>query len=459
MGGGVLANNTVTTIDKPNNKNACRTHRFFAFGLAVVFTITALAVGLGVGLGRGGSGGPNLGANPPIPSDTPLFTQTGVNLGVAEQLAALARHPNDGGAARSFVTVDGITHLSSNFNQIQAAHNNTTPNVKIFETVGTPVPGYVNSAGATQPAHANQATITANFTNLGWRLMYITHPPAGGDPVFTFWADGAYRNHHFNPSAGGSVWATSALFNRMQLDFDAALSSFPHVRTGGFLRSAQAIPGNWVTWNRNSTQSTFLGDRHEYLSLLSIQHYIFPANARDRTFNENGFLNAAFPRHGTGSVTTGTPHDLGSNGNWVTAGSSNVPSRIRAVVPFIHLSLAATINAETIMAGFQGTNPLLDGQISPIVGGVGAGPVWSGDVNTATLRFSVVPGRELSHVTINGINIGITGPAGSIERHIVGVTRYEARWENYNRTSLVLRVWDIHEGANLDIRGFIVNSS
>jgi hypothetical protein len=128
----------------------------------------------------------------------PLFYTNGnINQTLVQQLAALVN-----ATPRTNINVGAAVNTpTSNAGAIRTANGGAVPNVKLFQSLGVDE--------STSGANPNR------FSNLGWRLMFITDV-AGGRTVLTFWAKDGYRSSCFN---GVEYTAT----NRLQkIDYNIA---------------------------------------------------------------------------------------------------------------------------------------------------------------------------------------------------------------------------------------------
>ena len=191
-------------------------------------------------------------------ADPALFTLDGVNPEMGNDLMDLVNSLN-----KHRVYHNGqLTHYMSNIQDILDANNGDLFYFYMFEEV-------VNRYNAIDPGY-EQASVVENFTRQQWTLVYVAWPVDAqgnldGDPVMTFWMNGAYRT-----APGAATWWTSATRPVINQDFVAVLDNFDGVAE--MVLTPAQLPGDWQQTQPNSPHT--LG---QTLARIEVNNMITPS--------------------------------------------------------------------------------------------------------------------------------------------------------------------------------------
>jgi hypothetical protein len=318
----------------------------------------------------------------------PLFYTNGtVNINLVGQLANL---------------LDLVQPSATNFSTFQyadarkiATANTTTnvPELKLFETLTSTVKASTN-------ANANK------LSEQNWRLVSITFPTNGANPVFTFLSTGAYRNSKFGGISTNATqdynMASSAdvadnyrgspgcyLRNELTNDFESGingvgtetglLSKFPNsvadcfvrpndMTNGGYGWQVNVIGGNnppqptisamsaanAINQNLNAQTGNdriFIPSEFEMGTKAPVGSAgVFNINSAERFFNDFNNMNFSWSR--SGISTSIFESCIYKNTDIAPIYSRDFSYNLRAVRPALHLVLPAIPVESTIAAGF-----------------------------------------------------------------------------------------------------------
>ena len=341
------------------------------------------------------------GAFVPIPSAHTLFRRNANhhNGYLASRLMDMANRLESGATT---VTVGEYSHRRATAEMIRNLNGGVVPSVFLFEStpMATLTRGTTNTSVIT---NLTTAQIQNNFTLQQWRLVYITFPETG-EPIFTWWMSGAYRDYVFNHSSSlpsNQYNAQTSLRNRINNDFDALLNStFPSA--GGNIVTPAQLPGQWqtqgqttfLTTNNNNMQASVSSDRIWLPSSFEIGRdpgNLWNTSSAESVFTTNNFdvWFAWLRGSGQGSQThlRGVANDDGRVTGWVPS------DEIRAVRPALHLTLG-NIATGVDPGPSTPTRPPANSGVFDIVDAMGTGWNLGNTLDATTGSVASGPGRE-----------------------------------------------------------------
>ena len=299
---------------------------------------------------------------PVITEETPLFNFDGTyNADLVAELVYLAQNAGRG-APNLHANHHGVTGITvSDANDIRTANDGALPDIRLFEPHGT-----FSATG--MPSHGDTNDQSRdNFTHSRWRLVYITHPNGGGDPVFTFRMIEAFRNNALHSTTDNWVAdvryehsdirlnLTQEFNNVLDLFVDPAQMRNHFVEPGnlpGAWQNAQPDVGNPVNQAlETQARNDLIWIPSAYEVAGSSNQDLWRLTSTERSHVQNGFSAWSWLRSGQldaqGSArrieALGTA--MRNDVNTVTTG--------QAIVPGIHLSLSHLLNYANIGVEFS----------------------------------------------------------------------------------------------------------
>ncbi|MCL2756124.1 MAG: InlB B-repeat-containing protein [Firmicutes bacterium] len=306
----------------------------------------------------------------PQPFDGPIITETAplfnldgsYNADLIAELVYLAENA-ERGLPNLHADHTGVSGIEvSDANHIRTANDGTLPDIRLFESHGT-----FATTGISNGVLSDQSR--DNFTHSNWRLVYITHPDGGGDPVFTFRMVEAFRNNVMHPVIDD--WNLDVRYENSQLranlvdEFDNVLDLFDDPLQ---MREHFVAPGNLPgTWQSNqpssgtsvnqSFESGGLGDLIWLPSIVEIAgtsgQDLWRLTSDERSHVQNGFSTWAWLRAGHSTVTNARTTEALGTAQRADADNVNLT---RAIVPAVHLSLTHLLTYANINIGFTDTS-------------------------------------------------------------------------------------------------------
>jgi len=404
-------------------------------GLVIGVGILALCMSFGIvfqeGITRVSAQGA-IAFDEPIVTDTgPLFNLDGThNASLVAQLMSLAGNAEYGAPnLMGGHVVTGIT--VSDASDIRTANDGALPEIRLFEQHGVfstsnmPVSGAVNSQSRD------------NFTHSRWRLVYITHPDDGGDPVFTFRMVEAFRNnrvHSVNIDWGVDIrYENSDIRSNLTDEFNNVLDLFyEHDNIHQHFVAPANIPGAWQNnqpdfGTNPMNQSLESGARNDLLWLPSVYEVgnsggqnLWRLTNEERAHEQNGFTQWAWLRSSqranalnARTVRSITSIDIG-------AGDSIVATNPNAIVPALHLSLSNLIFDITTQINPAGQNA---GSVAVTGGGVTG--IASGN---RTLTATASTGWRFVDWTLTGATVAddtLTSITVTVNNNITAIANFE----------------------------------
>jgi len=303
-------------------------------------------------------------AHGPIITETaPLFNFDGsYNADLVAELVYLAENA-ERGLPNLHANHTGVSEIEvSDANHIRTANDGSLPIISLFESHGS-----FATTGLSNRITNEQSR--DNFTHSNWRLVYITHPDGGGDPVFTFRMVEAFRNNAMHSVA--TDWNLDVRYENSDLrenladDFNNVLGLFDNPLQ---MREHFISPGNLPgAWQSNQPSSgTSVNQSFEYYglndlvwipSILEVAgtsgQNLWRLTSDERSHVANGFSTWAWLRTGHSTVTNArTTEAFGT----AQRADADVVTLTRAVVPALHLSLTHLLNYANININFSDTS-------------------------------------------------------------------------------------------------------
>ncbi|MCL2593352.1 MAG: hypothetical protein FWD82_08325, partial [Defluviitaleaceae bacterium] len=296
--------------------------------------------------------------NPVITQTNPLFMRNGTrNSELINQLVYLSQN-----AERSLPNLQsghlGVSGIEvSDARHIREFNGGELPDIFLFEPHGT-----FSSIGTPPGGMVNDQT-RDNFTHSRWRLVYITHPDDGSDPVFTFKMADAFRNNRMH-SVSTDGWINNIGYENSDLrlnlieEFDNVLDLFYNATE---LRSnfvaPRDLPGGWQNAQPNignTVNQSIVGDALDDLIWLPSAYEVAGSSGQDlwrlsrEERSHEGFSSWAWLRSGHGTSPYNRVRLIEALGT-AMRNDSEFPTTSQAVVPAIHLSFS---NYVFVDAGF-----------------------------------------------------------------------------------------------------------
>jgi len=295
---------------------------------------------------------------PIITETAPLFNLDGTyNADLVAELVYLAENAGRG-APNLHVSHTGVSGITvSDAGHIRTANDGFLPDIRLFEPYGTFSTDGMPSHGSIN----NQSR--DNFTHSRWRLVYITHPDGGGDPVFTFRMIEAFRNnriHDVGPTPGDPFWGVDTRYENSDIranltdEFNNVLDLFDeHYDIHRHFVAPGNLPGLWQNNQPDVgtpiNQAMEVSARNDLLWLPSAYEVAGSSNqdlwrltAAERSHVQNGFAVWAWLRsaQGTNFANARRTEALGTE----MRNDANLVSVGQAIVPALHLSLSDLVN-------------------------------------------------------------------------------------------------------------------
>ena len=306
-----------------------------------------------------------------IAQANPLFMLDGTsNVELINQLYYLSENAGRG-APNLHVDHIGVSGIEvSDARHIREFNGGELPDIFLFEPHGT-----FSNAGMPSHGMVNDQS-RDNFTHSRWRLVYITHPDNGDDPVFTFKMVDAFRSNRMHST--GLNWLNGIRYENSDLrlnlieEFNNVLDLFPNssdLRTN-FVAPID-VPGGWQKAQPDLGQVVHQlleagadndGAIHDLIWLPSAYEVagssagnqdLWRLTREERAHVQNGFGQWAWLRSG---------HDSGEHDNRARMiegfgtqlrNDSEAVTTSRGIAPAIHLSLS---NYAFIDADFSSTS-------------------------------------------------------------------------------------------------------
>jgi len=380
------------------------------FGLVMSAGIFAFCMGFGIifqtGITRVSAQSVAMIDGPIITEAGPLFNLDGtfnkdlvtelINLAESAEYSAPNLHADHHGV--SGITVSDASH-------IRTANDGTLPDIMLFEphgtfsTSGMPASGFVNDQSRD------------NFTHSRWRLVYITHPDNGGDPVFTFRMVEAFRNNRIHVDS--TNWSPNVRYENSDIrtnltdEFDNVLKLFDSNQMRNHFVAPENLSGTWQNTQPNTgnpiNQALEINARKDLLWIPSTYevgagggHNFWNLTDAERIHNANGFSTSAWTRSGQAGAGDNPirARRIMPNGD----GDVNTVTIAHAIVPALHLSLSnLAFNIATQI------NPV--GQDAGIISVTGGATIGIFDGQTRTLTATANTGWRFINWELEGATV------------------------------------------------------
>ena len=383
-----------------------------------------------------------LSGNPVITQTEPLFMLDGTsNSELINQLVYLSENadrvaPNLQGGH----TVSGIS--VSDANNIREFNGGQLPDILLFEPHG-----YFSATGMTVGTVNDQSR--DNFTHSRWRLVYITHPDNGDDPVFTFKMIEAFRGNRMHPVS--TNWVNDIRYENSELrfnlieEFNNVLELFPNPSDlrSNFIAPVD-VPGGWQSAqpdlgsvNNQSLESGAINDliwlpsAYEVAGSSAGNQDLWRLTREERAHVNNGFGNWSWLRSGHISSSEDRSRMIEAVGTELR-NDSDIVTISRAVAPALHLSFS---NYASVIADFSDESSraatVQTGQESPVSQTRFSIERYDGE---QTVVFNASEFNTVQNLTIrSGLNSITLTPTDTPTEHIESFGTFEIWYTNDGR--------------------------